>query len=99
MTRLIIDIEAGAEACGQCEAGRDSIEDGTFYCSAFREELSRDKWVGFRLPACLAAESRLTALVEVVEEVELSECDCIQDFCIHDRARQALAALKEGEKQ
>jgi hypothetical protein len=83
-----IDCEDAGKACGPCEYSAG----GAYYCPMSTDEERVGWWS--RGPSCLAAERKLTRLVEAGEEMRDSHIN-------HDRrAREewdaALAKIKNG---
>lgn len=95
MTRqIIVDIEPDEDGkrCGKCPAFPQE-DDDSFLCHCRFSILEKvaGKWGFSRGPECLAAERKLTALVEAAQG--LLRCSC-EPEC--SEAREALKAALKG---
>lgn len=98
MRYIIVPIEAEEKDCGGC-GHLDYYACRKFFTNGHFTGLASPDGKPLRCPACLSAEAKYKRLIEVADEVETSECECIQDVCIHDRAREALADYEgDGER-
>lgn len=94
MRYIIVPIEVGEKECGGCRCFE------RYWCRLFRDEIKG--FDGERLPACLAAEQKLKALIEAVEVASDTIGTDFPYVNVRNILRQALGTVapqrRENEK-